>query len=166
MSFGPLDDLKVIEHSTLKVPYETLNKQYRNVQKAIDRDCSSLSQSILSVEKFFKSVNADPTALINKTDIINSFNGVIEKLKAIKQHSQELRNDEKDLMTLIKKRLDHLKDYNSSNLIVNKNFKRLRVDRMLIDHFLRVGYYETAKMLAQKSEIEVILIIKVTYLLL
>jgi hypothetical protein len=33
------------------VPYETLNKQYRNVQKSIDRDCSALSQTVVACDK-------------------------------------------------------------------------------------------------------------------
>jgi macrophage erythroblast attacher len=160
--FGNMDDLKSIEHSTLKVPYETLNKQYRNVQKAIDRDCSSLSQSILSVDKFYRSLttanDASPNnsvMLANKADLLNTFRGVVDKLNAIKRRSIDLRNDEKELLALIKARIDHLKESQSQNLVVSRNFKRLRIDRMLIDYFLRVGFYETAQMLAEKSKIQV-----------
>jgi macrophage erythroblast attacher len=101
--FGYLDELKALEHSTLKVPYETLNKQYRNVQKSIDRDCSSISQTICSAEKVAKSSE------LTKNDIINSFSNVVEKLRSLKKRSIDLRNEEKDLLKLIKKRIDHLK---------------------------------------------------------
>ena len=148
-SFGCLDELRTLEHSTLKVPYETLNKQYRNVQKSIDRDCSSLSQSVVSTEKLVKSTD------FSKADIINSFSNVIEKLRSLKKHSNDLRNEEKDLLQLVKKRVDHLKENEGSNAIVTKNFKKQRLDRMLIDYFLRSGFYETAQLLANKSNIEV-----------
>ena len=84
--FGYLDELKALEHSTLKVPYETLNKQYRNVQKAIDRDCSSLSQTICTSEKVAKS--SEP----NKNEILNSLSSVVEKLRSLKKRSNDLRN--------------------------------------------------------------------------
>lgn len=145
--FGHLDELKALEHSTLKVPYETLNKQYRNVQKAIDRDCSGLSQTICAAEKVTKS------AELNRADLLNSLSSVCDKLRAIKKRSVDLRNEEKDLLKLVKKRIDHLKDHEVPNVIVNKSFKKLRFDRMLIDYFLRTGFYQSAQLLATKSNI-------------
>lgn len=67
-----------------------------------------------------------------------------------------------------KKRLDHLKDYCDKNNEVNQappsaheptdpfldNWKRQRMDRMLVDHCLRSGFYETAIELARCSNIE------------
>lgn len=146
--FGYLDELKALEHSTLKVPYETLNKQYRNVQKAIDRDCSSLSQTICTSEKVAKS--SEP----NKNEILNSLSSVVEKLRSLKKRSNDLRNEEKDLLKLVKKRIDHLKDHEVPNPIMNKNFKKARFDRMLIDYFLRTGFYKSAQLLATKSNIQ------------
>lgn len=146
--FGYLDELKALEHSTLKVPYETLNKQYRNVQKSIDRDCSSLSQTICSAEKVAKSSE------LTRNEIMNSFSSVVEKLRSLKKRSLDLRNEEKDLLKLVKKRIDHLKDHEVPNQIVNKSFKKQRFDRMLIDYFLRTGFYQTAQLLATKSNIE------------
>ena len=150
--YGYLDDLKTIEHSTLKVPYEILNKQYRNVQKSIDRDSSAFSQTFSNAEKLCKGVNGNE---VTKSEMINSLISIIDKLKSVKKHSLELRNEEKDLFKLIKKRVEHLKDHEAENQIVLKNFKKLRLDRLLIDYFLRSGFYETADQLAKKNDIQV-----------
>lgn len=150
-TFGYIDDLKAIEHSTLKVPYETLNKQYRNVQKSIDRDCSSLSQAVLAAEKQTKSTECA------KNDLISSFANIAEKLRALKKRSNDMRAEEKDLLKLIKRRIEHLKEHETTattNPVVSRNFKRQRFDRMLIDYFLRLGYFETAQLLASKSDIQ------------
>jgi macrophage erythroblast attacher len=80
---------------------------------------------------------------------------VIEKLRSLKKRSNDLRNEEKDLLKLIKKRIEHLKGFDSPNQIVQKSFKKLRFDRMLIDYFLRAGFYNTAQLLANKSGIQV-----------
>lgn len=146
--FGYLDEIKGLEHSTLKVPYESLNKQYRNVQKSIDRDCSAVSQTVVSAEKQIKSFE------LSRNEIVSSFTSVIDKLKLIKKRSVDLRNEEKDLLKLIKKRIDHLKDHESTNPIDNKNFKKVRFDRVLIDYLLRSGFYNTSQMLASKSGIK------------
>ena len=145
--FGYLDEIKGLEHSTLKVPYETLNKQYRNVQKSIDRDCSTLSQTIILADKQTKAVN------LSRTDVLSSFTNVVEKLRLVKKRSIDLRNEERDLLKLIKKRIDRLKEHESTNLAVQRSFKKARFDRVLIEYFLRAGFYSTAQMLADKSGI-------------
>lgn len=147
--FGYLDEIKGLEHSTLKVPYETLNKQYRNVQKSIDRDCSSLSQTIIVAEKQVKSTDS----CLSRGELINSFTTVVDKLRIIKKRSLDLRNEERDLLKLIKKRIERLKEHESTNLALNRSFKKARFDRVLIDYFLRAGFYTTAQMLADKSGI-------------
>jgi macrophage erythroblast attacher len=155
MSFGFLDEIKTIEHSTLKVPYETLNKQYRNVQKSIDRDCSSLNQAMLSIEKLSKNGGMGSNDSINRNDLLNSFTNLVEKLKAMRKRSLELKTEEDELFELLKKRLEHLKDCYNGSLSVVKSFKKSRVDRILIDYFLRSSYYDTAQLLASKANIQV-----------
>lgn len=146
--FGYLDEIKGLEHSTLKVPYETLNKQYRNVQKSVDRDCSSLSQTVVCSDKQLKSGD------LNRIEIISSFTSIVEKLRSIKKRSVDLRNEEKDLLKLIKKRIDHLKENESTSSTVCKGFKKTRFDRVLVDYFLRSGFYNTAQILAEKVGIQ------------
>ncbi|CAF1006019.1 unnamed protein product, partial [Didymodactylos carnosus] len=45
------DDVGVLEHATIKVPYEHLNKHYRHAQKQIDRDSALLISSVNDLEK-------------------------------------------------------------------------------------------------------------------
>jgi macrophage erythroblast attacher len=148
------DDLRTLEHSTLKVPYEILNKQYRNMQKSIDRDCSSLSTTVINVEKLIKQSES-----LSKADLLNSFNTIVDKLRSIRKRSSEFKNEEKTSIDLIKKRIEHLKQHESCSNVENqlniKMFKRLRIDRMLVDYFLRQGLYDTAQLLASKNNIEV-----------
>jgi hypothetical protein len=62
-----LDDVRVLEHATIKVrsyslfkmifyfyfqvPYEALNKRYRHVQKQIDRDSIQLLASVAELDR-------------------------------------------------------------------------------------------------------------------
>ena len=78
---------------------------------------------------------------------------IVEKLRILKRKSHELRGDEKDYLKLIKRRIDHLKEHDSNTLANLKLFKKQRMDRMLIDYFLRSGFYNTAQLLANKSNI-------------
>ena len=48
---GNIDELRALEHPTLKVPYETLNKKFRIAQKNIDREVSHVQSVTGDLEK-------------------------------------------------------------------------------------------------------------------
>ena len=54
-------------------------------------------------------------------------------------------------------RLDHLKSYASGEQFdgVKAAWKKVRIERMLVDHFLREGHYASAITLAKTCDIEV-----------
>ena len=58
---------------------------------------------------------------------------------------------------LCKVRLDHLKSYTSGEQTegMGNAWRKTRVDRMLVDHFLRAGHYSAAIRLSESSGIEV-----------
>ncbi len=54
-----------------------------------------------------------------------------------------------------KARVEHLKEHSDTRRNAQMVWKAERLDRMLVDHFLRSGYYETAMLMAKKADIEV-----------
>ncbi len=58
---------------------------------------------------------------------------------------------------LCKARVDHLKSYASGEQTegMKRAWQKLRMDRMLVDHFLRAGHYSAALRLAESSGIQV-----------
>uniref|UniRef100_A0A6G1SLS1 E3 ubiquitin-protein transferase MAEA n=1 Tax=Aceria tosichella TaxID=561515 RepID=A0A6G1SLS1_9ACAR len=138
-------DIKAMEHPTLKVPYELLNKKYRFSQKAIDREVSHLNQSLIELTKSK-----------DLSNVHRALNNVVENLQVVKRKADESILDEQDAAHVCKRRLDHLKGmfelpYNEVALNV---WKKTRLDRLLVDHLLRDGYYETAAKLTRKSGLE------------
>ena len=57
---------------------------------------------------------------------------------------------------MIKRRVDHLKEAEYLQEQTRPLWQKKRLDRMLVEYFLRAGYYNTALKLAQHSDIEVI----------
>ncbi|KAG9344036.1 hypothetical protein JZ751_012512 [Albula glossodonta] len=55
---------------------------------------------------------------------------------------------------LCKRRIEHLKEHSSDQPTAATTWKRKRMDRMMVEHLLRCGYYNTAVKLAQQSGIE------------
>lgn len=56
---------------------------------------------------------------------------------------------------LCKRRIEHLKEHSSDQPAAAGLWKRKRMDRMMAEHLLRCGYYNTAVRLARQSGIEV-----------
>lgn len=139
------NDIKAMEYPTLKVPYELLNKRYRISQKAIDREVSHLDKSIQELK--------------NTTDrkgVHRALDNVVEKLKVLKRKADESMLDEQDAAQVCKKRIDHLKEMSElpQNEVALNVWRKKRLDRLLVDHLLRDGRYETACRLTQHSGLE------------
>lgn len=79
--------------------------------------------------------------------------GVVEKLQTLKRKAHESITEELQASMVCKRRLEHLKEHaNTAPSVVNQ-WRRQRLDRMLIEYFLRKGYYTTATKLADSSEL-------------
>lgn len=140
----------------LQVPYEILNKKFRLAQKTLDRELNQIQSAANDLET---ELNAGGTA----GKISQLLGGVVEKLQALKRKAEESIPEELSAAHVCKRRLDHLKQKcaNESDetidpelrLAAANQYKKIRLDRMLVEHFLRLGYYETAEMLANRSGI-------------
>ena len=64
-----MTDIKSLEHPTLKVPYEILNKRFRTAQKVLDREVSHVTSSLCEVEKVL-SGSDDRVAITQQLDNI------------------------------------------------------------------------------------------------
>ena len=78
--------------------------------------------------------------------------------------AEENIQEEIDAAKVCKRRVDHLKENDVggaqvggqvSAAMMSAQWRKKRLDRMLVDHFLRSGYYNTAIKLARHSGIEV-----------
>lgn len=139
------NDIKAMEHPTLKVPYEVLNKKYRVSQKVIDREVNHLNQSLQELK--------NSSTL---TNVHRALDNVVENLNVVKRKADESMLDEQEAAQVCKRRLDHLKgmfELPYSNVAINV-WKKKRLDRLLIDHLLRGGYYESATKLNDQCDLK------------
>ena len=56
-------DIRSLEHPTLKVPYEILNKKFRTSQKTLDREISQVQSSVSQVEEYIKTCEGDVSGI-------------------------------------------------------------------------------------------------------
>ncbi|KAJ8316899.1 hypothetical protein KUTeg_004803 [Tegillarca granosa] len=141
-------DVKSLEHPTLKVPYEILNKKFRAAQKNIDREVSHVQTVGTELDGCIQ--NEKPTI----GEVSKAIDNMVEKLYLLKRKADESINEELDAARMIKRRVDHLKEVENLQPHTKPLWHKKRLDRMLVEYFLRAGYYNTALKLAQHSEIE------------
>lgn len=102
--------------------------------------------------------------------------GMVERLQVLKRKAEESIFEELGAAYVCKRRLDHLKEFaagppaaatttdvvatsgsspNNANATSSAGpaWRRRRLDRMLVEYFLRKGYYGTATRLANTSDL-------------
>ncbi|KAK2119416.1 hypothetical protein P7K49_000802 [Saguinus oedipus] len=134
--------LKVQEYPTLKVPYETVNKRFLAAQKNIDREISHVTVVVAELEKKLSGCPAVDS-------VVSLLDGAVEKLSILKRKAAESIQAKDENAKLCERRIEHLKEHSSDRPSAARVWKRKRMDRMVVEHLLRCGYYNTAVKLAR-----------------
>ena len=58
-----MTDIRSLEHPTLKVPYEILNKKFMISQKTLDREISYVQGSVAQIEEYIKHCEGDVSGI-------------------------------------------------------------------------------------------------------
>lgn len=136
-------DVKSLEHPTLKVPYELLNKKFRSAQKQLDREVSHVQAAAQELERGLQGES------VGASEISRLLGGMVEKLQVLKRKAEESISEELQVGYVCKRRLEHLKEHAGGS-----QWRRRRLDRMLVEYFLRRGYYNAATRLAHTSDLQ------------
>ena len=146
-------DVKSLEHPTLKVPYEILNKKFRMAQKSLDREVSHVTSSIGEVEKLLSLEENQSGA--SKATLSQKLETIKEQLMQMKSKSSDIISEEIEVSDTIKKRCQHLKkgcaESGEREDVEMKAWRKTRLDRMMVEYLLRQGYYDSALQLAENS---------------
>jgi len=142
-----MSEVKSLEHSSLMVPYEFLNKSFRSAQKVIDREVSH----IISANDKIKKISSKNSTTVG--DASKELDNVLLKLKALKRKTQDAINEEQERLKKCQNRLSYLKEEEmvSKKSVIAKHY---RIERLLIDYFLRSGHYETAIYMTKNSNVK------------
>lgn len=143
------------ESAFFQVPYEILNKKFRTAQKTLDREVSHVQQTATEIEKTLNDASD-----VRANDITQFLGGMVEKLQVLKRKAEESISEELTASNVCKRRLEHLKEHATiapngevSQGALNQ-WRRKRLDRMVVEYFLRNGHYNAAITLAERSEIK------------
>ncbi|KHN75094.1 Macrophage erythroblast attacher [Toxocara canis] len=145
-----IDEITALEYTSLKVPYELLNKRFRTAQKSIDRHNFRVREA---ANELSKQIEAEKV-----NDIITvapQTQTMMERLDALQESFSQVVADEMSMAKLLQSRINYLKEANTDDAWKRETWKQQRINRLIIDHLLRSGYFETAQKLAEQSDVEV-----------
>eukprot|EP00041_Stephanoeca_diplocostata_P038482 m.1519052 g.1519052 ORF g.1519052 m.1519052 type:complete len:387 (+) comp25223_c0_seq3:165-1325(+) len=142
-----MEEIAATEHSFVKVPYEQLCKSIRCGQALLEAEIQSISSSLKEVSR----TQGTPDELASR------FDGLTTQLIKLREKLQILNDAENAAVEVSDKRIKHLKEgirSSPNNDAEHEEWKRQRLDRIICDHLLRVGHYDTAEQLAKFAGIE------------
>ncbi|KAL3078761.1 hypothetical protein niasHS_014543 [Heterodera schachtii] len=137
------NELNCLEYSTLKIPYELLNKKFRVTQRAIDQCNFHFQKEFSIVEQKLKA--KQPIQLSEVSEGVQKLNRIVAQFK----QDIELRvTEEISACEELAKRVGHLSEANSAEETAQHFFNEQRLNRLIIDHLLRTGHFASAQALA------------------
>ncbi|KAI9284377.1 CTLH/CRA C-terminal to lish motif domain-containing protein [Umbelopsis sp. AD052] len=144
------EQLLELEQPFIKVPNEQLKKTLRNQTKYLEKEISNINDKI---EDCVKKAKADRITSSQAMAIIDE---LLVRLRKLGRKLDDIKKEEQLYTTRTKIRLEHLKNTSQVAPTDKEAFNRwskLRLDRVLVDYMLRKGFNDTARKMAEDSEI-------------
>ncbi|CAJ0926556.1 unnamed protein product, partial [Mesorhabditis belari] len=143
-----MDSNAALEYQTFKIPYETLNKQFRETQKSLGRqrariqDAKNLLDTKLTAEK--------PITLDEVAAPLAEFKNRVSMMDSLIEKAYE---EQADGLHDLQHRAHYLHTGVDGSLtsIEQWMWNKERVDRLVLQHLLRCGHLETARAFAEKT---------------
>ncbi|KAK9477078.1 CTLH/CRA C-terminal to lish motif domain-containing protein [Lipomyces japonicus] len=131
----------LLEQSLLRLPHNAMRSNFKLSQKYIERDTQLIKNA---AEEVFLARNSSPDeclALLDK---------MITKAETLSLKLANLKNEEDEKVAKSKTRIDHLDELYSIKSIdspVYDQWNQTRLQRLIVDSFLRQGYFKSAQSL-------------------
>ncbi|KAF2071499.1 hypothetical protein CYY_007177 [Polysphondylium violaceum] len=137
-----------LERSLMRVPFECLNKSFRISQKSLEKEMNHIVSHITEINK--------RKDTISKEDATKTIDKLITKVETLKRKMEESKTEKENQIKKMRFRLHHLKHAttNQNDKFSREEFNETRIDRILVDYFLREGYYKTAIQMSKQLQIE------------
>ncbi|MCJ1330156.1 GID complex subunit containing RING finger motif [Thelotrema lepadinum] len=145
------DSHLLLEQPLLRLPYELSRKNFKAAQRAIEHERKEIPAILTSS---FKTVDRNSSPV---SDSLASIDSVLSRLHGLKRKLEVAREEEAKIQAQNRRRIEHLGElYKIQGLtdVKYEEWSRVRLNRLLVDYLLRMGYVESAKALAKEKGIE------------
>ncbi|WOL03457.1 macrophage erythroblast attacher [Canna indica] len=133
-----------LEHQLVRVPLEHLKKTIRTNYRLAEKELAAVLHSVSEAAARSDAMSTD--------DALTHLSSLVSRLQGLKRKLEEGSVLESQQVQRCRARLDHLEASNDVDKLVD--WKEARLRRILVDYMLRMSYYDTAKNLAEISNIQ------------
>ncbi|KAH8674073.1 CTLH/CRA C-terminal to lish motif domain-containing protein [Xylariales sp. PMI_506] len=141
----------LLDQPLLRLPFELLRKNFRSAHWEVERDASFIKNTLKDTAT--SSVNGRSTP----TDVLKSLDVMLARMRGVKRKLTNFSDEEQRLYAHERARVKHLGDLYSIYSVDDvkyESWSRTRLDRLLVDYMLRMGYGESAKLLSEERGIQ------------
>lgn len=141
----------MLDQPLVRLPHEFARKNLRASRALIERFQSDTNSAVDAAQKAALKPDHASSATIASLD------AVLNKAQTLKRKLEALHAEERALQTQQKARLRHLQELHEIPSLVDVKFDRwskVRLDRMLVDYMLRMGFERSAAALTQERGID------------
>lgn len=143
--------MRMKDQPLIRLPHELARKNLRSARTLVERFQAETNTNIETAQKAALQPSYSTAATVASLDV------VLNKAQTLKRKLETLHAEERALQNQQKSRLKHLQELQEIPSLVDVKFDRwskTRLDRMLVDYMLRLGYTDSAMMLAQERQIQ------------
>ncbi|KAL4453459.1 hypothetical protein ABPG74_017666 [Tetrahymena malaccensis] len=138
-------DIQTVEYSFIKIPYESAVKSFKQQRKSIEKEISSILNSIIQLKK---QDNFD------KVQVENQIESLILRLKELKKQLNNYQQENNKIYESCTKRIEHLKSIAPNVKESQMDYHNLRTKRLIVEELTRNGNIQVAKKLCNSYQIE------------
>ena len=139
------------DQSLLRLPHELVRKNFKASQRAVEHTRDAVLASLRATANV--ALSGDASA----EQSVASLDGLIARMQGLKRKLEGLHDEERAIHAASRRRIQHLQDlYDIPSLVDVKydEWSRVRLNRLLVEYLLRVGYEDSARALAREKGIE------------
>jgi len=141
---GIRPDLSV-EYSLIRMPYDAGVRTFKGSKKTIEKEMSSILNSIIGLKKEVPQT---------KTQTTTSITNLITRLKTLKRRLDENYHEEDEIYECCKKRLLRLSTFDFQKKESVNEYLNTRVNHLIIEHLARNDCTETVKSISKEYNME------------
>lgn len=135
----------------LRLPFELLRKNFKLAHLSVEKDSTAIRNTLK------ETANASLASTSSPGDVLKNLDGMISRMRGLKRKLAACAGEERRLQRHSLSRVKHLGElYTMQSLedVRYERWSRTRLDRLMVDYLLRLGYQESARALAEEKGIE------------
>ncbi|PTU17724.1 hypothetical protein P175DRAFT_0444810 [Aspergillus ochraceoroseus IBT 24754] len=141
----------LLDQPLLRLPHELARRNFKSVQRLVERE----KEYVLPALKEAAKASMSDTQTPDQT--LAALEAMIARMQGLKRKMESLQQEEKNIHDQSRKRIQHLECLHQIPNLADVKYdqwSRVRLDRLVVDHMLRLGYTESAQQLARDKDIE------------